>query len=590
VAKLAIIPGLRVLASSPERLPEPAHNVPITALEPDDAARLFRQEWPDGGAASQLVDNQELRDFLETDLDGHPLAIILAAAQGNYYESLTALRQNWQDNSLQPDGILPSRNYPRSLENSMSLSLKVAIREMPEAVLLWSILGLFPQGLEMTASKEIVQSQPDKEMLKLLIRLNIARSAGSGVLKVLAPVRQFILAQVQTSLPGISATPTAGSNPLVSLRHFFQTRGKKEDAEFNEDMLFRLVYQYYLKMAKNLVNINNNSDAYAKNLDNLLEDFPNLHYFSLYAATRGDKWLKELAVLNQHLLPTYQWRIPTGHNILKTIIDLQQQYNNDFGLAKAYRSLGDLEEMMGRADEALDCYRRAINLYQQKHANYGLANAYLGLGSLDERHNRVENALENYRQAVELYKREHNAQDLANAYRILGDLEGKHGLVEDAHEHYRQAIKLYQSKRDNLGLANCHKSLGDLKQRLGQVDEALQHYQQAIELFKKQRHNPGLASTNQGLGDLEMSRNNIDEARKFYLEARDLFVSEQDSSGEACACSALARAASALGDPESSAIYMEEAIRAAKQCDQPGMIEQMESAANQLELANGNGH
>jgi tetratricopeptide (TPR) repeat protein len=589
VARLAAIPGLCVLASSREPLPEPARPIPLTALDPVDAAGLFRQEWPSNGAASQLLDEQELRDFLESDLDGHPLAIVLAAAQGNCYESLTALRQSWQENILQETGGLHHRNNPHSLENAISHSLKVVIRELPEAVILWSVLGLFPEGLGLTASHEVVRGQTVKEMQDLLIRLSIARPTGSGLLKVPAPVRQFILDQIQAGLPGIPSSPaTVSNNPLASLRRFFQTKDNKDDPEFNEDLLFKLVYQYYLQRARQLETIIKN-DADAINLNNLLDDFPNLHYFSYYAAARGRKWVKELAVLNQYLLRAYQWRILTGHNIQQIILDLQERQYHDFGLATAYRSLGDTEETLGRAEEAFSCYRRAITLYQKKHANFGLANTYLSLAGLEERHGRVDEALEDYKRAIELYKQERNKKDLANAYRLLGSLEGEHERVEEAYEHYRQAIKLYQARHDYLGLANSQQSLGDLKHGLGQVDEALLHYQQAIELFKKAHHKPGLASANQSLGDLEMSRDNIAGAQKFYLEARSLFAAEQDNLGAAHACSALARVAAALGNLESSASYLHEARQAATECAEPGIIEQVESTASQLGLGNGNG-
>jgi hypothetical protein len=86
-----------------------------------------------------------------------------------------------------------------------------------------------------------------------------------------------------------------------------------------------------------------------------------------------------------------------------------------------------------------------------------------------------------------------------------------------------------------------------------------------------------------------MSRDNIAEAQKFYLEARGLFAAERDNPGAAHACSALARVTAALGDLESSAGYLQEARQAATGCAEPGIIEQVESTASQLGLANGNG-
>ena len=66
--------------------------------------------------------------------------------------------------------------------------------------------------------------------------------------------------------------------------------------------------------------------------------------------------------------------------------------------------LGDLEQKLGRNDEARKAYNNAITLYKGVDNKLGEANALRGLGDLEQELGRNDEARKAYNNAITLYK------------------------------------------------------------------------------------------------------------------------------------------------------------------------------------------
>jgi len=489
---LAEVPGARVMASSRETLPGIARNISIERLDPKSAIDLFAQEWERSGTTATLSDAPELREFVEKDLDRHPLSIVLVAAQAYLYNSLKGLRDSWKQRSIKL-AKLPRGPEDRltSLDVSLSGSLEVVLKELPEAVKLWGLLGLFPEGMSQSAWNAIFGEQlaQAQEQRAILIRLNIVEQEDNGALQMLAPLRQFILAKAD-----------------------------KKEAGLSKSVLAETAYPYFLGVARE-ADEHHFDDAHIATFNALLAEFPNIHHFILFAGPLGDDWPKKLSQLSFHLLNYYQFRILLGRETLEYLLGLQREADLTARIAESSHYLGYLERRLGNLDKARKLFEQAVELYKAEQSNLGLANTIQSLGDLEGRLGNLEEARKLYEQAVELYKAEQSNLGLANTIRSLGDLERRLGNVDKARKLYKQAVELYKAEQDNLGLANTIRSLGDMEKEAGRLPEARALYIEARDLYVAERDPMGLAYTLSELARVAHAHGEEDERDRLLKEA-----------------------------------------------------------------------
>lgn len=145
--------------------------------------------------------------------------------------------------------------------------------------------------------------------------------------------------------------------------------------------------------------------------------------------------------------------------------------------AAAYNNLGNALRGLGQLDEAVASYRRALELepdFVEAHSNLG--NALRNLGQLDL-------AVASYRRALEIKPRYPEAcNNLANALLDLGQLD-------QAQASYARAVQI---KPD---FAEAHSNLGNVLRGLGQLDQAVESHRRALAL------QPDFAGAHSNLGD-----------------------------------------------------------------------------------------
>ncbi|RCV63028.1 Tetratricopeptide (TPR) repeat [Methanophagales archaeon] len=449
---LAGIPGIRVLASSRETLPRIAGNIPIRSLGIEAAVQLFLQEWKRSDAGSILEDSEELRVFLEKDLSCHPLSIVLVAAQAYQYGSFTLLRDGWNKYSVWLAKL--SRGQEDTLSNlevSLSLSFNAVLKELQEAIELWGVMGLFPEGLSVSAWEMLFRDiEVAKEMREVLLRLNIIDVDSQGTLLMLAPLRQFIL-----------------------------DKAKRKEDGLNSLMLADMVYPYFNSVAKEAYE-HMCDETHMTTLDLLLTEFPNMHHFIFFAGSLGGDWPRKLSNLSFYLYNYYQFNVLLGQEILLYLLKLQTANGLTLSIAHSSKYLGDLESRLGKVDEAQGHYKDAIELYRKERDNLGLANAIKSLGDLESRLGKVDEAQGHYKDAIELYRKERANLGLANVYQSLGDLERARQEFKRAKTHYIKARELYIEERENMGLAYTCSELARVSHALNDLNACDKYLQEAI--------------------------------------------------------------------------------------------------------------
>ncbi|MFZ5917527.1 MAG: tetratricopeptide repeat protein [Chloroflexota bacterium] len=173
--------------------------------------------------------------------------------------------------------------------------------------------------------------------------------------------------------------------------------------------------------------------------------------------------------------------------------------------AAPHNGLGNVYYQLGRYDEAVAAYRRAIELDPDfAYPHNGLGNVYADLG-------RREEAIEAYKKAISLpdvFGTPASAHALA--WNGLGNVYRTLGRYDEAVAAFRRAVEL------DPGYATPHNGLGNVYADLGRYDEAAAAYRRASEL------DPGYATPHNGLGNVYYQLGRYDEAVAAFRRAVEL--------------------------------------------------------------------
>ena len=312
--EIAAISDVRLLASSRRRVPDRALNVlhvPIGVLGKTDAVRLFIERWRSGGSRESLLESDEaVRTFVIEELGCHTLTIVLVAAQCWRFGSFALLQQEWQSQPLRvavledddPDGIASSQT---SLTKSLQLTLN-AIQEAGAIALgVWGLMAFFPVGVTRSAWTRIAKDEPAvwERARSAALSFYIVEIDQQGILRMLAPIRQFIFQAAGGGLSGpfVREVGARVYNYFSQLAH---------DAEKHEDPSKRLEARTAL-----------------------LEEFANLHEFVAMMTSADGEWPDSLADLSASIRNFYQLRPFLGLSMLEKL--LAQQERADLQQAQA---------------------------------------------------------------------------------------------------------------------------------------------------------------------------------------------------------------------------------------------------------------
>jgi tetratricopeptide (TPR) repeat protein len=207
---------------------------------------------------------------------------------------------------------------------------------------------------------------------------------------------------------------------------------------------------------------------------------------------RGSQAAAVAAAVVLAALGAVSWRQARVYTDLETL--WRDTLHKNPGAWIAHNNLGNVLQVDGRTDEAIDHYREALRFAPQ------YAEGYLNLCSALQRQGRFDEAINYGREALRV------DPDDPEAHNNLGGALLSRGDVDEAIVHLRRAIELrpgFASAHGNLGL--CLRSQGDL-------DRALDHFHRAVEL----QPDDAMLQANLGVGlyDLGAHRPAIQHLRR----------------------------------------------------------------------------
>ena len=133
-----VLEKLRILISSRE-IPEggiPFWAKGLQELDEESAVQLFISQWQ-GKKSSE----EDIRQFVVSELHCYPLSIVLCANQWRYTSSLNVLKEKWQNAKVSVSNMENERHT--SIQTALRVTYE-EIKDMKSARKLWELFTLFP--------------------------------------------------------------------------------------------------------------------------------------------------------------------------------------------------------------------------------------------------------------------------------------------------------------------------------------------------------------------------------------------------------------------------------------------------------------
>jgi hypothetical protein len=559
--------GLSFVVTSRQSLPgligwERTDDLPPLSL--DDARALFCSI-----ATSIQPNDPDLQPLLEA-LGNHALSLTILASRVDGGLSLKPMLKRWKHAKA---SLLSQPGVTEDRQSSVRASLRLSLtsRHMtPIASRLLSVLGFLPAGLLAGGLKAFlghedpqITEQESDNATDALRRLRLIAPREDGLLKLLNPIREAVIAERPLQNPDLERVLNAGLTLLEKGNHFGTDRWPAVRAELLP----------HIGNFAPILAVAGQSEPIAKVLrviqparllalnDSRFEQAAFLELASVLSQrATADAIEAEAAARNAAGdLALRRDDLEGAKSELEKARDIYARTGSDLGEANARQSLGDLALQRDDLDGARIELEAAQKIYVRIGVSLGEANARKSLGNLALQRDDLDGAKKQLEAARDIYARTGSDLGEANARQSLGDLALQRDDLDGARIELEAAQKIYVRIGDSLGEANARKSLGDLALQRDDLDGAKKQLEAARDISVRIGDSLGEANALRSLGDLALRRDDLDGARIELEKARDIYARTGSGLGEANALRFLGYLALRRDDPDSAKKQLEAA-------------------------------
>jgi tetratricopeptide (TPR) repeat protein len=226
---------------------------------------------------------------------------------------------------------------------------------------------------------------------------------------------------------------------------------------------------------------------------------------------------------------------------------------------RALHHFGDVLQVLGRNDEALDCFNEMlVRAYRLDLRAKGGA-AHGRIGRLFRDTGRLDEARVHLDAALQLFEDGGDDRGIASTVDDLGKLQWLRGDYQKALEFTQRALALRRRLGDRRSIALSLNNLGLVYQDSGQFKLALDAFEQALRIRREIGDLVGISISLNNLGTVAQDQRDDRRALSLFLEAYEVAKETGDRNRIALVLTNLGETYNRLGDPTKAIHYLKQA-------------------------------
>jgi tetratricopeptide (TPR) repeat protein len=218
--------------------------------------------------------------------------------------------------------------------------------------------------------------------------------------------------------------------------------------------------------------------------------------------------------------------------VYQLLLPLEKWQPNTLQKVQIYNDLGWIYNDLGRKQQALEYYKRAMEISEEAAIQNGRGRLLSNIGSVYDGWGERIQAVEYYKQALPIYQESGDHKGEAWVLNSLGRAYIDFGQFEQAGAYLDRAFLLRKEAGDRGGMGRTLNNLGVLSIRIGKKEEALNFLKEALCLLRDAGDLNGQSRALHRLGQLYNTFGQQEEALKYYEQALDIRVTIGDRRGE----------------------------------------------------------
>ncbi|VDC06434.1 unnamed protein product [Peniophora sp. CBMAI 1063] len=504
---------------------------PIKSLDHEAALVTWRSICP--------LHDEFSRRLMEA-VDYVPLAVTLLA-QLAVIESSEVLWSRWE---LEQTSLLQTARGPEhrlnNVESSIRLSLSTPLlHNKHEALLLLSLLSVLPQGLSESRIPSFAEASAQyfsnlRSSITLLKQCALAYSSDDGFLRILSPIRHYMLANHPIQSAHLSCLADVYCN-VVDFYAEFSTRLAYAKKNLLPELAnISAVFTHCLNRDIQPVHKILRAIMSFSRLCRVLRVYNvSLLAEAIRHAGNESQSLRASLLYQKGMCAYYQSLDDDSITALHQALALYQAENNEQGQARCLESLGDVYQTLRRFDAANNALSSAFDLYAKNGNRLGQANALATIGKVYTNLGEHDLAMQKLRSARDLYIELGDRLGTANTLKNIGALYKSLNHLGKAKHRLKSALSLFDEIGNRAGKAKVLELMGTLYRDLGEPGRAERRFRSALAVFREIESIQGEIDTLNSLGAFLEDIHRLTEARDLLQRARDLALDAPYPSGQA---------------------------------------------------------